>query len=89
MLARTPVALALAVTTLFPSLIRAADPHEALARAKEATGGARWDAARTNYVRASPSTTRSSASSSRGAGRPPSPTTAPGSGSTSERAGSR
>lgn len=51
MFARTAVALALAVTSVSPSLVRAADPRVALARAKEATGGARWDAVRTTYAR--------------------------------------
>jgi PDZ domain/Aspartyl protease len=50
MSARTLVALAL--TTAFPSFTRAADLHPALARAKQATGGARWDPVQTTYTRA-------------------------------------
>lgn len=52
MTTRTPVVLALALATALPSHLRAADVHAALARAKQATGGARWDAVQTTYTRA-------------------------------------
>ena len=50
MSARTSVAFALVLA--FPCVVRAANLHPALARAKQATGGARWDAVQTIYTRA-------------------------------------
>lgn len=48
---RAPVALALVLAAAPPTLARAADGPPAPARAKQVTGGARWDAVQTSYTR--------------------------------------
>ncbi len=54
--ARTPVLLALVLLSAAPRAAVPADPKAALARAKQAAGGERWDALRTIYTRAKLST---------------------------------
>lgn len=52
MFTRAPFALALVLAAPFPCIARAAGAPAALARAKQASGGARWDAVLTTYTRA-------------------------------------
>ncbi|HET8541868.1 MAG TPA: aspartyl protease family protein, partial [Anaeromyxobacter sp.] len=52
MSARWPLAVALTLATAPPDVASAGDPRAVLDRAKQATGGARWDGVQTTYTRA-------------------------------------